>query len=103
MASIAQPGNACEAAAFFVRRGALLDAPFELDASAADRFNRVDRGRDAGLLIARAATEDQAVANVTPERVDCPARAGRHHVVVAVEVQHGAWALVGQRADYVDT
>ena len=86
-ARVAQPGHAGEAAALFVRRRALLDRAVQRDARAADRLDRVDRRGDARLLVARAAAVDAPVAHLGAERIDGPAGAGRHDVVVAVEVE----------------
>jgi hypothetical protein len=58
---VAQPGHAGNAAAFFVRGSALLDRAAQPNARSADGFDRVDRGSDAGLLVARAAPIDAPV------------------------------------------
>src|SRR5262249_37581677 len=85
---VAQPRDAREAAALLISPSALLDAAVQTDAGATHRFDGVDRRGDARLLIARPATVDAPITQLGPKRVDRPAGLGRHHVVVAVEMQH---------------
>src|SRR5205823_9944276 len=72
-ARVAEPCHASEAATFFVRRRALLDAACQADTRAPNRLDGMDRGGDAGLLIGGAAAEDQAIAQVGRKRVNRPA------------------------------
>src|SRR6266851_8262798 len=99
-AGVAQIGHPREAAAFFVWRGALLHGAFKRKACAADGFHGKDGRGDARFLIARSTAVDPPLTQISPERVQAPARPGRDDVVVAIEVQR--WATRVQHTDDVD-
>ena len=99
-ARIAQPAHPCEAATLFVGRGALFDGACQSHANAAQRLDRVDRGSNASLLVARPPAKDATIAHFGRERISRPTGAWRDNVIVPVEVQDRA--ATAERADDVD-
>ena len=90
MALLAQPLDPGEAAALFVHTATDFDGAGELHPSAPNRFDRDDGCRNARLHVTGTPPEDLPVGHHAGEGVDGPARAGRHHVDVTVQVDAGA-------------
>ena len=101
VAALAEPGDTRVAAALLVHRAADLEPAPQAHAGAPHRFGRVDRRRDPGLHVARAAAVEPAVADDAGEGLDAPAVARRHHVEVPVQVEAGPGAVALEDAEDV--
>src|SRR5690606_19063023 len=81
---LGKPGDPAIAARLLVRGGGNLDGAAIVGTHRGEGLRRDNRGRESAFHVAGAATIDLAIPDLAPKRIDGPAAARLHHVVMGV-------------------